>query len=126
VFLAVAGGLPAGNSLYKTTSTGAEVWQVATDGNLQAVAVVNGTVYAGGHFGSICGSTTSGCGNTTVAKKAFVADAGSATPNARAWAKFNSALGVWDLTPAGTNLYALGVFTTVNGKSAPRIARFQG
>ena len=64
--------------------------------------------------------------NTTSAKKAFVADAGGTTPNARAWATFNSALGVWDLTAAGTNLYALGVFTTVNGKSAPRIARFQG
>ena len=32
---------------------------------------------------------------------------------------------MWDLTTAGTNLYAFGVFTTVNGKSAPRIARFR-
>jgi Domain of unknown function (DUF5122) beta-propeller len=126
VFLAVAGGLPSGNSVYKTTSTGAKVWQVATDGNVQAVAVMGGTVYVGGHFGVICRTTTSGCGNTLTARKAFVADAGGSVPNARAWATFNSALGVWDLTVAGTNLYALGVFTTVNGRSAPRIARFQG
>ena len=84
------------------------------------------TVYAGGHFGSLCGSTTSGCGNTTSAKKAFVADASGTTPNARPWAKFNSALGVWDLSTAGNNLYALGVFTKVNGKITPRIARFSG
>ena len=126
VFLAVAGGLPAGNSVYKTTSAGAKVWQVATDGNVQAVAVLGDTVYVGGHFGSICGTTTGGCGNTTTAKKVFVADATGTVPNARAWARFNSALGVWDLIEAGNNLYALGVFTTVNGKSIPRIARFQG
>jgi hypothetical protein len=126
VFLAVGGGLPAGNSLYKTTSAGVKVWQVATDGNVQAVEVVGSTVYAGGHFGFVCGSTTSGCGNTTSAKKAFVADTGGTTPNARPWATFNSALGVHDLVATGANLYALGVFTTVNGKSAPRIARFGG
>jgi len=32
--------------------------------------------------------------------------------------------GVWDLTTAGGNLYALGEFTTVNGTSRPGIARF--
>ncbi|MFC7488460.1 hypothetical protein ACOCJ7_08825 [Knoellia sp. CPCC 206453] len=124
VFLATAGGLPAGNSLYKTTSAGEKVWQVATDGNMQTVEVLGDTVYAGGHFDNICGSTTNGCGNMTLAKKALVADAGGTVPNARAWAKFNSALGVWDLTAAGGNLYALGVFTQVNGKPLPRIARF--
>lgn len=126
VFLAVAGGLPAGNSLYKTTSAGAKVWQVATDGNLQAVTVLNGTVYAGGHFGNLCGSTAKGCGSPTSAKKTFVADAAGSTPNARKWARFNSALGVWDLAAAGGNVYALGVFTTVNGDPSPRIARFAG
>jgi len=124
VFLAVGGTVSTGNSLYKTTSTGAKVWQVFTDGDVQAVEVVGGTVYAGGHFGFLCGATASGC--TKSAKKSFVADAGGTTPNARAWATFNSPLGVWDLTVAGSNLYALGVFTTVNGKSAPRIARFHG
>ncbi|WP_374970423.1 hypothetical protein [Terrabacter sp. BE26] len=124
VFLAVGGGVATGNSLSKTTSTGVRVWQVFTDGDVQAVEVVGGTVYAGGHFGFLCGSPASGC--TKSAKKSFVADAGGTTPNARAWATFNSPLGVWDLTAAGTNLYALGVFTTVNGKSAPRLARFRG
>jgi len=124
VYLATAGGLPTGNSLYKTTSGGAKVWQVATDGNLQTVLLVGDTVYAGGHFGLVCGTTTSGCGNTTIARKAFVADTAGSTPNARAWAKFNTALGVFELTEAGSNVYALGVFTKVNGKVVPRIARF--
>ena len=125
VFLAVGGGLPNGNSLYKTTSSGTTVWKVATDGNLQSVEVVGDTVYAAGHFNNLCGSTTNGCGNTTAAKKAFVTDAGGSAPNARAWARFNTALGVWDLTEAGGSLYALGEFTKVNGKTWPRIARFQ-
>lgn len=125
VFLATAGGLPNGNSLHKTTSTGAPVWQVGTDGNMQTVELLGDTVYAGGHFDNLCGSTTSGCGNPTLAKKAFVADAEGSVPNARAWAKFNSALGVWDFTAAGGNLYAGGVFTQVNGKPQLRIARFQ-
>jgi hypothetical protein len=125
VFLAVGGGLPNGNSLLKTTSSGSTVWRVATDGNLQAVEVVGDTVYAAGHFNKLCGSTTNGCGNTTAAKKAFVADSGGSAPNARAWARFNSALGVWDLAQAGGSLYALGVFTKVNGSTWPRVARFQ-
>jgi hypothetical protein len=126
VYLATGGGLPSGNSLYKTTSTGSTVWQVGTNGNLQTVEVVGDTVYAGGHFDYICGTTTGGCGNTTLAKKAFVASATGSSASPRAWAKFNTALGVWDLTAAGGNLYALGVFTKVNGKALPRIARFQG
>ena len=123
-YLATAGGLPSGNSLYKTTSTGTKVWQVATDGNLQAVQVVGDTVYAAGHFGNLCGTTSGGCGSTTIARKAFVANAAGTAPNARAWAKFNTALGVFDLNEAGGNIYALGVFTKVNGKSVARLAVF--
>jgi hypothetical protein len=124
VYLATAGGLPTGNSLYKTTATGAKVWQVATDGNLQSVQVVGDTVYGAGHFGHLCGSTSGGCGDTTLARKVLVANASGSTPNARAWARFNTALGVFDLHEAGGNLYAFGVFTKVNGKVVPRIARF--
>ena len=65
------------------------------------------------------------CTSPTRAKKAFTASTTGTTPNPRPWARFNSALGVWDLTAAGGNLYALGVFTKVNGAAVPRIARFQ-
>ena len=33
---------------------------------------------------------------------------------------------VWALTAVGGNLYALGVFTKLNGRAVPRIAGFQG
>lgn len=125
VYLATGGGLPGGNSLYKTTSSGGIVWQVPTDGNMQTVEVIGDTVYAGGHFNNICGSTERECTSPTRAKKAFTASTTGTTPNPRPWARFNSALGVWDLTAAGGNLYALGVFTKVNGAAVPRIARFQ-
>jgi hypothetical protein len=124
VFLAVGGGTSNGNALVKTTTDGAEVWRVTTDGNMQSVEVVGDTVYAAGHFNYMCGTTINGCGSRTAAKKALTAAAGGTSPNASAWARFNSALGVWDFTEASGNLYALGVFTKVNGANVPRIARF--
>ncbi len=56
------------------------------------------------------------------ARKTLTVDGGAGA--ARPFASFNSAFGVWDLTTAGGNLYALGEFTTVNGTSRPGIARF--
>ncbi|HEY7719897.1 MAG TPA: hypothetical protein VH915_14135 [Pedococcus sp.] len=123
-YLALGGGLPTGNSLLKTTAAGDEVWRVTTDGNLQAVEILGDTVYAAGHFNHLCGTTTSGCGSPTTARKTFVVDTGGSAPNARSWARFNTAKGVWDVTAAGGNLYALGEFTKVNGTTWPRVARF--
>lgn len=126
VYLATGGHLPSGNSLYKTTAgvSAAPVWQVQTDGNVQAVETVPGSarVYAGGHFDNLCLPTTreSSCPAAGLqrAKKSFTADDG--TGAARPWVTFNSALGVWDLKASDNNLYVMGVFTS----PAARIARF--
>jgi hypothetical protein len=125
VYLGAGGHLPAGNSVYSIdATTGAHNWQVQTDGNVQTVEVVNGTVYAGGHFNYLKPCDSSGVCTATVArKKALAVD--PATGTVLGWApKFNSKLGIWDFTAAGGNLYALGDFTTVNGQSHPHIARF--
>lgn len=126
VYLATGGHLPAGNSVYATAAgTGAQRWQVATDGNVQTVEAVNDDVYAGGHFNNVCRppvAGTTGCKVDFTSRKTVVVDDGSGT--ARPFATFNSAFGVWDLTTAGGNLYALGEFTTVNGANQAGIGRF--
>ncbi len=123
VYLATGGHLPSGNSLYATTASGVLRWQVKTDGNLQTVDAVGATIYGGGHFNNIClPISTTSCVVQTAAKKSLKVDDGTGTPSA--WASFNTSLGVWDLTTAGGNLYALGVFTKVGTQAQSEIARF--
>jgi len=126
VYLGTGGHLPAGNSVYATAvGTGAQRWQVKTDGNVQTVEAQGGDVYAGGHFNNACLPPSDGairCLVDFTARKTLTVD--DRTGAARPFASFNSAFGVWDLTTAGGNLYALGEFTTVNGTSRPGIARF--
>ena len=126
VYLATGGHLPAGNSVYDTdAATGAQRWQVKTDGNVQTVETQGEDVYAGGHFNNVCLPPSDGATRCLVdfqARKTVAVDA--ATGAARPFATFNSAFGVWDLTSAGGNLYALGEFTKVNGTNRAGIARF--
>jgi hypothetical protein len=126
VYLGTGGHLPAGNSVYATTvGTGTQRWQVKTDGNVQTVETQGSDIYGGGHFNNTClpGSTAStGCLVDFSSRKTVVVDDG--TGAARPFATFNSAFGVWDLTAAGGNLYALGEFTKVNNTSQAGIARF--
>jgi hypothetical protein len=126
VYLGTGGHLPAGNSLYATAlGTGAQRWQEKTDGNVQSVEVVGTDVYGGGHFNNTClprSDASTGCLVDFASRKAVVV--ADATGAAHSFASFNSAFGVWDLTVAGGNLYALGEFTKVNNADQAGIARF--
>ncbi|HSD01891.1 MAG TPA: hypothetical protein VLB81_05960, partial [Gaiellales bacterium] len=53
VFIAGAGG--GGNFADLNLTTGATVWQGGTDGNVQAIATLDGIVYVGGHYDNYCG-----------------------------------------------------------------------
>lgn len=126
VYLGTGGHLPAGNSVYATApGTGTQRWQVKTDGNVQSVGTQGGDVYAGGHFNTKClprSDAATGCVADFTARKTLIIDANTGV--ARPFATCNSAFGVWDLTTAGGNLYALGEFTKVNGINQAGIARF--
>jgi hypothetical protein len=126
VYLATGGHLPAGNSVYATAAgSGTQRWQVKTDGNVQTVEPVGSDLYAGGHFNYACqarSDASTGCLVDFASRKTVVVD--DATGADRPFATFNSAFGVWDLTAAGGNLYALGEFTKVGSTSQPGIARF--
>jgi outer membrane protein assembly factor BamB len=125
VYLATGGHLPGGNSAYGVdAASGAQQWQVQTDGNVQAIEIANGVVYAGGHFDYLKPCDATGTCTPTVQRKKLLA-IDPITGTVLDWApRFNSPLGVWDLAAGGGNLYALGDFTTVNGVSHPHIARF--
>jgi hypothetical protein len=57
VYAAVAGP---GGRVQAFTTAGAGLWTITTDGNTNAVAVMDQTVYAGGHFDNVCKTANTG------------------------------------------------------------------
>ncbi len=113
IYEAVAGGGGACTSV--NASTGARVWSVHSNGNLQSVRVVGSNVYCGGHY-----SGTSSFGGQTRSKIAAV-DAASGTISP--WAPvINSALGVWSMGSDATRLYLGGDFTKAGGVAQQHFA----
>jgi hypothetical protein len=116
--------------------SGAKVWQRRFDGDVQAITSMNGTVYAGGHFRSICkrgapqGQTGACKGGGPEAERlrgASLDTDGNLTgwnpkinpsvsdvPGIEAFAKF----------PGKDRLAAGGGFTTVHGVNARYFALF--
>ena len=115
-----------------TTAGAAKFPTLLTDGGGQAIAVIGGEVYLGGHFGNICpgGTHLDGAGRSvctgagTPRRKLLSVDAASGRPTA--WnPSANSALGVFAMTPtAGGSLAAGGDFTQVGGAAIRRLALF--
>jgi hypothetical protein len=118
-----AHGLPNGN----------RIWQRQTDGGVQGITLVGGTLVAGGHFDNLCqGNTTVGSGsgggfpcdaNEATRHKLLAVDA--TTGLAQSWNPgANSNLGVFALATAGSTVFAGGDFTTIGGKNQQRFASF--
>jgi hypothetical protein len=103
-----------------------------TDGGGQAIAVIGGEVYLGGHFDNVCpgdthldGAGRSVCtGAGTARRKLLSVDTASGRPTA--WnPSANSALGVFAMAPtAAGSLAAGGDFTQVGGTAVRRLALF--
>lgn len=114
LFVACAG---ASNSVasYNTTVNGPRVWRGMADGNVQAVALVGSTVYAGGHFARM---------NSVERRKVAAFD--YATGALQPWApRLNSPLGVWALCASTNGVWAGGDFTRVNYSPQQHIALFR-
>jgi hypothetical protein len=116
VFIAGAGG--GGNFADLNPTTGALVWQGGTDGNVQAIATLDGNVYVGGHYDNYCGlqGGQHTCTTSITRHKLLAVDETSGAllswnPSA------NSTLGVFALTGSGTVLAAGGDFTRIGGRS---------
>jgi outer membrane protein assembly factor BamB len=123
--LFIAGAGNGGNFADLDPSTGSIVWQGGTNGNVQAIAVLDGEVYVGGHYTDYCGPQGGQhtCTNPTARLKLLAVDepTGALTPwNPHA----NSNLGVFALAGLGTTLAAGGDFSTIGGASQQSFAEF--
>jgi PQQ-like domain len=125
VYAAAAGG--GGNFVAFNPATGAMRWQGGTNGNVQAISVVGGVVYVGGHFLTYCGPQTGQhtCTNPISRNKLLaVSETNGAllpwNPGA------NSVLGVFALrgVPANGDLLAGGDFTSIGARKQQGYAQF--
>ncbi len=126
VGLYIAGAGNGGNFAGLNLTSGATVWQGGTDGNVQAITVMGGEVYVGGHYENYCGPQGGQhtCTTPTQRLKLLAVDEGTGllTPwNPHA----NSNLGIFALAGNGTTLGAGGDFTTIGGITQQGFAEFQ-
>ncbi len=118
-----------GRAMAVDARTGEAAWTITTDGDVQAVAVLEEVVYLGGHFDNVCNSANVGnkgvCldGSTRRIKLAAVDLDGALLP----WtANGNGSVGVHTLiadAPHG-QLLAGGEFSVINGVLQRRFALF--
>jgi outer membrane protein assembly factor BamB len=121
----VAGAGNGGNFAAFNPSTGSMTWQGGTNGNVQAITVFNGEVYAGGHYTDYCGPQGGQhtCTNPIARSKILAVD--ETTGALQSWApSVNSALGVFALYGGAGYLELGGDFTKVAGTSQQGFAAF--
>jgi hypothetical protein len=100
VFTAGAGS---GGNFAGITQTGSMLWQGGTNGNVQAVAVLDGIVYVGGHYTDYCGpqSGQHTCTNPIARSKLLAVDETTGTLNTTWHPAANSTLGVFAMDGSG-------------------------
>jgi hypothetical protein len=110
-------------------ATGRARWTLTTDGDVQAVTVLGGTVYLGGHYDNVCGSTRTGdqgvCLDGSVPRVKFAAT--DLAGRLLSWAPTGNGIrGVLALAanPSLDLVAAGGEFTTLDGLSQKRFALF--
>jgi hypothetical protein len=127
--LVAGGGGNGGHVAAYVSASGTRKWLATTDGDVQGVALLGGTVIVGGHFNNYCrGGTGSGnplvCTNPTARRKLLSLSLGS------------GALGSWDpdvvgskigvsAVAAASGVEAGGAFTKVHGVNQQGFARFK-
>ena len=125
VYVAGAGG--GGNFAAFDPATGTQKWLGGTNGNVQAIGVVGGDVYVGGHMQFYCGPQHGQhtCTNPIPRDKLLAVD--EATGNLTSWdPSANSVLGVFALTGVGStgDVLAGGDFTSTGQRKQQGYAQF--
>jgi hypothetical protein len=125
VYVAGAGG--GGNFAGFNPSTGSLMWQGGTNGNVQAIGVVGGFVYLGGHFQTYCGPQGGQHTCTTPISRDKLLAVDETNGALQAWnPSANSVLGVFALTGVSTNgdVLAGGDFTSTGQRTQQGYAQF--
>jgi hypothetical protein len=124
------GGDGAGGRIQAFTRRGHRVWAVQTDGGVQALAYVHGSVVAGGHFAHVCVGISPGpaggfaCPEVRADRSRLLA-LGHRSGTLKRWnPAADSSLGVFALAAGTTGFYAGGDFTHVSGLAQQGFARF--
>jgi hypothetical protein len=123
----VAGGGGGGNFAAFNPATGAQMWVGGTNGNVQAIGVVGGFVYLGGHFQVYCGPQHGQHTCTTPIPRDKLLAVDEATGTLDPWAPgANSVLGVFALTGVASNgdVLAGGDFTSIGLRKQQGYAQF--
>jgi hypothetical protein len=113
-----AGGRGAGGyaQAYGPTAGGTPVWNVATNGDVEALVVSSSILYVGGHFTSVGGSTR----HHLAALRASGGTLQSWAPDA------NGVFGAFGAAITSSRVVFGGEFTTVNGAAHEGVAQFSG
>jgi hypothetical protein len=123
-----AAGTGAGGTVVAfAPSTGQQLWVAGLDGNDQAIAVMGGIVYVGGHFNHYCGPTAgvNGCTGPAVAARNHLLALDEVTGSLQAWhPSANGVLGVFSLAAGSGTLEAGGDFTKIGGVLQQGFAEF--
>ncbi|HCT75501.1 MAG TPA: hypothetical protein DGT23_02695 [Micromonosporaceae bacterium] len=118
-----------GKAMAMNAATGSTKWTVSFDGDPQAIAVLDDTVYIGGHFDWVCASdnlgSQGGCLDGSYQRIKLAAF--NLNGDLLSWtANGNGTVGVYVLlSHAGLGqVLAGGEFTMINGSTQPRFALF--
>jgi hypothetical protein len=113
-----AGGRGAGGyaQAYGPTAGGTPVWNVATNGDVEALVVSSSILYVGGHFTSVGGSTR----HHLAALRASGGTLQSWAPDA------NGVFGAFGAAITSSRVVFGGEFTTVNGAAHEGVGQFSG
>ncbi len=122
----VAGGGDGGNFVAFDPATAAVSWRGGTNGNAQAIAVMNGVVYVGGHFTDYCGPSVGQELCTTPTEREKLLAVNATTGALAAWSPdLDSTLGVFALAGGASSVAAGGDFTLVNDSPQQGFAAFK-
>ena len=101
---------------YGPTAGGTPVWNVATNGDVEALVVSSSILYAGGHFTTVGGSTR----HHLAALRASGGTLQSWAPDA------NGVFGAFGAAITSSRVVFGGEFTTINGAAHEGVAQFSG
>jgi trimeric autotransporter adhesin len=114
-----------GSFMRLSAADGSLLFAGGVDGNVVSVTVMDGVMYAAGHFKVYCGPVLGSNGCTAVASRNKLIAVDQVTGNLQAWhPSANSSLGTFAVSSGGGHLAVGGDFTKIAGSSQQGFGEF--